>query len=174
MSPAGQFPVPKDVRVTRDFELVGGQDEIIRRGFALADLTKTVDPGEWMKLTIVSGVAKATKIVVGDTNAAPALAARVSWTLYRPGDPFGGQSDAVATGQADLLSGTYEAKTKLYVTATSYVPGMLLIPVFDATTSRGVLDGVTVASATIRQLQAAVGKVVQVAGGVLYYEAPAL
>jgi hypothetical protein len=168
------FPVPKDVRAVRDFELVMGMDELIRHGYDLADASVSVDVGEWMKLTTSGGKTKAAKLVTDDDIDEPALAAKVSWTRYRPGDAIAGQSDALATKQVDLLSGTYEAKTKLYVTATTYSPGMLLVAVWDAVNSRGILNGVTVATATVRQLQGAVGKVIEVASGVLHYEAPGL
>ena len=36
------FPVPKDVRAARDFELVMGQDELIRQSLAIADTTKSL------------------------------------------------------------------------------------------------------------------------------------
>lgn len=169
------FPVPKDVRTTRDFELVLGQDELLRQSISIADLTKPIDVGEWMKPATSGGFTKAAKLVVGDTLAAPALGARVSWTRYRQGDTNLGQSDAMATGKVDWLGGTYQAKTKLYDTASVlFAPGRLLVAKYDAVNDRGFLDALDPATATIRQLQAVVGRCIEVASGVLHYESPGL
>lgn len=166
------FPVPKDVRTTRDFELVKGQDELLRQSMLLADPTADVDVGEWMKPVVSGGVTKASKLITGvDTQAAPALGAKCSWTLYRQGDSANGQSDAMATGSVDLLSGTYQAKTKIYVTGGGLTPGNLLIAIFDS--ARGVLSGVDPAAVTVEQLQGAVGRVLEVVSGVLHFETPA-
>jgi len=169
------FPVPKDVRTTRDFELVLGQDEVLRQSMAIADLTKNLDVGEWVKPSTSGGVTKAAKLVVGDTLASPALGARASWTRFRPGDASTGQSDALATGTCDLLGGTYQAKTKIYDTASVlFAPGRLLVAKWDSVNDRGYLDALDPAAATIRQLQAVVGRCIEVAGGVLRYESPGL
>jgi hypothetical protein len=166
------FPVPKDVRTTRDFELVLGQDELLRQSMEVEDPAADVDVGEWMKPAVSGGVTKAKKLETGvDTQAAPALGAKASWTLYRQGDTSAGQADAVATGTVDLLSGTYQAKTKLFVTGGGTAPGNLLIAIFDS--GRGVLSGVAPGSVTVDQLQGAVGRVIEVASGVLHYESPA-
>jgi len=167
------FPVPKDVRTTRDFELVLGQDELLRQSIQIADLTKPLDVGEWVKLSTSGGFTKAAKLLVGDTLAAPAMGARACWTRYRTGDPSGGQSDAVATGTCDILGGTYQAKTKLYNTGGTFSPGCLLVATYDAVNTRGYLDGV-VGTATLAQLQAVVGRCIEVAAGVLHYESPGL
>jgi hypothetical protein len=169
------FPVPKDVRTIRDFSLVMGQDELLRQSMALVDLTKPVDVGEWVKPATSGGFTKAAKLAAGDTLAAPALGARVSWTRYRQGDSNNGQSDAVATGTIDILSGTYQAKTKIYDTASVlFAPGRLLVAKHDGVNDRGYLDALDPATATIRQLQAVVGRCVEVASGVLHYESPGL
>lgn len=167
------FPVPKDVRGTRDFELVMGQDELIRQSMAIADPTADFDVGEWIKPVTSGGLTKAGKLVTAvDTLAEPALGAKVSWTLYRNGDANAGQSDAMATKTLDVLSGTYQAKTKIYKTGGALSPGNLLVAIFDS--GRGVLDGLDPATATLRQLQATVGRIIEVAGGVLHYESPGL
>lgn len=169
------FPVPKDVRAVRDFELWLGQDELLRTPLPVADPAVRIDVGEWVKPAVSGGVTKAAKIVVADDLASPALGAKVSWTLYVPGDPFTGQADAIATKQIDVLSGTYQAKTKLYNTGSAFLaPGNLLVAVFDAVNSRGYLDAINPAAATIRQLQAVVGRIVEHAGGQLHYESPGL
>ena len=164
------FPVPKDVRTTRDFELVKGVDELLRTPTEIADLTADIDVGEWLKPVTSGGVTKAGKLVTAvDTLAAPALGAKVSWTLYRQGDTSAGQADAVGTSKVDLLSGTYQAKTKLYNSGSGdLAPGNLLVATFQA--GRGELDALDPATATVRQLQAAVGRIIEVADGVLHYE----
>ena len=170
------FPVPKDVRTTRDFELVFGQDELLRQSMAIFDLTKPIDVGEWLKPVTSGGFTKASKLITAvDTLAAPALGARVSWTRYRQGDANQGQSDALATGKVDILSGTYQAKTKIYDTASVlFAPGRLLVAKHDTVSDRGFLDALDPATATIRQLQAVVGRCIEVAAGVLHYESPGL
>ena len=169
------FPLPPDARVVDDFELVKGIDEMIRNSLPIGDLTKPVDEGEWMKSETVGGVTKAAKIIAADDLASPAMGARVSWTRYREGDASAGQGDAVATGTVDLLSGTYQAKTKLFNTGSGALdPGNLLVAVFDGTQDGGVLDAVPVGSATVRQLQAVVGRLLEVAAGVLHFESPGL
>ena len=143
------FPVPPDARATGNFELVRGLDEMIRQSMALADEAAPVDEGEWMKPATSGGVTKAAKSV--------------------------GQSDAMATKSVDLLSGSYQAKTKLYNTASGVLaPGNLLVAVYDATQEGGILDAVDPSTATVRQLQAVVGRIIEVASGVMHYEAPGL
>lgn len=169
------FPVPKDVRTTREFELVMGQDEVLRQSMPIANLAADLDVGEWIKPATSGGATKAAKLVVGDTLAAPALGARVCWTRYRQNDAANGQSDAMATGTCDILSGTYQAKTKIYDSASVLLaPGRLLVAKWDSVSDRGFLDALDPATATIRQLQAVVGRVIEVAGGVLHYESPGL
>lgn len=170
------FPVPKDVRASRDFELVLGQDELLRQSVEILDDTLPVDVGEWMKLSTSGGVSKAAKLANGvDTLAAPALGAKAAWTRFRPDDSSDGQADVLATKTIDLLSGTYQAKTKLYNTGSgNLAPGNLLVAVYDATQDGGILDALDPGAATVRQLQAVVGRILEVAGGVLHYEAAGL
>jgi hypothetical protein len=167
------FPVPKDVRTTRDFELVLGQDELLRQSMQVFDAAADIDVGEWLKPAVSGGITKAKKLENGtDTQAAPARGAKCSWTLYRQGDSNNGQTDAMATGTVDLLSGTYQAKTKLFVTGGGVAPGNLLIAIEDS--GRGVLSGVDpIGPVTVLQLQAAVGRVLEVANGQLHFETPA-
>ena len=170
------FPVPKDVRAVRDFELVKGQDELLRTPFLLADPTEDIDEGEWLKPVTSGGTTKMQKLESGDNIAGPALGCKCSWTTYRQGDAFNGQADAMATGMVDMLSGTYQAKTKFYNTSGSYVsaPGNLLVPVYDATLG-GMLDAPNPATPlTIPQLQAVVARVIEVASGQLHYESASL
>jgi hypothetical protein len=168
------FPVPPDVRATRDFEFVLGQDELLRQSYPIKDVASPIDPGEWLKLVTDAGQTKAAKLEVADNIAAPALGCKVAWTKYRQGDSNAGQSDVLATGLVDLLGGNYQAKTKLYNTGGTFAPGHLLVPVYDATLG-GILDAPDPAAPlTIPQLQAVVARVIEVADGVLHYEAPCL
>jgi len=167
------FPVPKDVRAARDFELILGQDELLRKEFPLADPTEEINVGEWVKPVTSGGATKVQKLEVADDIDAPAKGCKVSWTLYRQGDMWNGQSDAVATGNIDVLSGTYEAKTKFFNTGGTFAPGYLLVPVYDATLG-GILDAPNPATMTVAQLQGVVARVVEVADGVLHYESPGL
>lgn len=168
------FPVPPDARAERDFQLVLGQDELLRQSVPITTTTDSFEIGEWVKLVTDSGVTKADKLVAADDIDAPALGAKCCWTKYVDGDTFNGQGDALATKTLDLLSGTYQAKTKIYNTGGTYAPGYLLVATHDGTNDRGQLDVVAPATATVRQLQAVVAKVIEVAGGVLHYEAPGL
>ena len=168
------FPVPPDSRADNDFTVVRGVNEMVRENLKLADESLPVSYGEWMKRVDSSGVTKAAKLAVGvDTLAAPALGAKVSWTKYVQDDSRNGQTDAMATGSVDLLGGSYHAKTKLYDTGGELGVGSLLVAIFDATQAGGILAGLPPGSATVRQLQAVVGRIVEVAGGVMHYEAPA-
>lgn len=162
------FPVPKDVRGVRDFELVKGTDEMLRTSMPIDDKTKPIALGEWLKM---SGTGTAAKVVVADNLAAPALGAKPSWTKFVPGDYNSGQADALATSQADLLSGSFQAKTKLYDTGASYTPGSMLVVIYDAANDRGILAPLDPAGPpTARQLLAAVGKIIQVDAGRLWFE----
>jgi len=162
------FPVPKDVRADRDFEIIKGLDDLIRTPALIADPTQPIVSGEWMKY---DAQGRAAKLTAADTVAQPALGARLSWTLYAPGDSNLGQSDVLATKQADLLSGLFQAKSRYFDPAAAYQPGWLLVPVFDATNNRGVLSAVDPGAATVRQLAAAVAEVVQPpTGGRLWFE----
>ena len=167
------FPVPKDVRNTRDFELILGQDELLNQSMEIDDLAADIDQGEWMKPVTSGGTTKAAKLANGvDTLAAPAKGAKVSWSRYRQNDSSGGQADVLATGQVDLLSGTYQARTKLYNAGSGVLtPGNLLVAVESG--GQGILDAVDPSSVTVAQLQAAVGRILEVASGVLHYESPA-
>lgn len=172
------FPVPPDARAANDFSVVRGTNEMIRENLPLFDETAPVDQGEWMKRVPDGGVAKAGKLITAvDTIAAPALGAKASWTSYRENDSNLGQSDALATKSVDLLSGSYQATTKLYNTGAGALlaPGNLLVAVFDAGSGRGILDVLDpLGPPTIRQLQAVVGRIVEVNAGVMHYEAPGL
>jgi hypothetical protein len=165
------FPVPKDVRATREFEIIQGGDELIRQDLSVVSTTARFDPGEWVKPASSGGVTKAAKIVVADDIDEPALGAKVCWTLRVPGGD--GQTDTLATGKITVLSGTYQAKTKIYNTGGTFAPGYLLVAIFDAAEERGYLDALDPATADARQLQGVVGRVIEVAGGVLHYESPA-
>jgi len=169
------FPVPKDVRAARNFELVKGMDEMLRAPFLLADPTEDIDVGEWLKPVTSGGLTKMQKLEAANDIDTPALGCKCSWTLYRQGDAFNGQADAMATGTIDILSGTYQAKTKFYNTGGSYLaPGNPLVPVYHATLG-GILDAPNPATPlTIPQLQGVVARVIEVANGQLHYEAPGL
>lgn len=166
------FPVPKDVRAVRDFEIVRASDEMIRQDLAVVDATLRFDPGEWVKPATSGGTTKAAKIAVADDLTSPALGAKVCWTLRVPGGD--GQTDSLATGAITVLSGTYQAKTSIYNTGGTYAPGYLLVAVFDAVEERGYLDALNPAATSARQLSAVVGRVIEVASGRLHYESPGL
>src|SRR5579871_1752739 len=102
------FPVPKDVRAPRPFEFVKGMDEIIRTPARIADPTQPLVPGEWVKSNAQAG---AVKLGPADTIAAPAVGACVNWTLYTPGNSLTGQADVLATLEADLVTGPFQART---------------------------------------------------------------
>lgn len=168
------FPVPPDAREVANFEVVRNITEMIRETLPIADEAADVDQGEWMKRVDASGTTKAAKIVVADNLAAPALGAKVSWTTYRQNNSSVGQSDALATKTLDLLSGSYQARTKLFDTSGELAVGSLLIPIFSATQNGGIIAGVVPGAMSIRQLQAVVGRIIEVAVGVMHYEAPGL
>ena len=58
------FPVPKDVRAVRDFEIVRASDEMIRQDLAVVDATLRFDPGEWVKPATSGGTTKAAKMAM--------------------------------------------------------------------------------------------------------------
>lgn len=151
------FPVPKDVRGPRPFELVRGLDEMLRNPAPIADMTQPLVPGEWIKLDAQGRIVKLT---AADTPLLPAVGAFVCWTLFSPGNAYLGQSDVLATRQAEYLSGPYQARTQYYDPTANYPPGVPLVAVFDAANNRGVLSPVDLGSATPRQLAAAVGYVI--------------
>ena len=169
------FPVPKDVRAVRDFELVKGTDEVLRAPFELVDPAEDIDPGEWLKPATSAGATKFQKLEAANDIDTPALGCKACWTKYRQGDAYNGQADAMATGTVDILSGSYQAKTKFYNPGGSFLaPGNLLVPVYDATLG-GILDAPNPATPlTIPQLQGVVARVIEVASGQLHYESPGL
>ena len=170
------FPVPPDARAANTFEVVKGLDEALRFSQILKDAaTVNVDMGEWLKPVVDGGVTKYGKLANGvDILATPAKGARASWTLYRNNDTSAGQADAVATGNVDVLSGTYAAKTKLYNTSGSFLaPGNLLVAIFDSGVGPdggGYLDAPDPSSLSIAHLQGVVGRVIEHVNGVLFYE----
>jgi hypothetical protein len=162
------FPVPKDVRADRPFQIIKGLDEIIRIPALIADMTQPFVIGEFVKL---DAQARAVKLGAADVVATPALGAHVCWTLFSPGSSLLGQSDVLATREVDLVSGPFQAKTQYYDPTATYQPGFPLVAVFDAVNNRGMLTAVDPATATVRQLAAAVGKVFQPpTGGLLWFE----
>ena len=160
------FPLPKDVRAARSFELVKGTDEVLRTPMVINNKLLPIAIGEWVKLGAVND---AVKIVVGDNLANPANGARVSWTNYVPADPYTGQGDALATGTIDVLTGKFMAWTTKYNAGGVLTPGALLVVDYDGV-SAGQLDGVTVGAATTKHLEAAVGRIIEVTGGRLLFE----
>lgn len=166
------FPVPPDARADRDFQLVLGQDEMLRQSFPITTTTDSFEVGEWVKLVTDGGVTKADKVTAAATLAAPAAGAKCCWTVYVDGDSSNGQGDAMATKTLDLLGGSYQAKTKIYNTGGTFAPGHLLVVVHDGVNDRGYLDAIDpTAPPTAAQLAGVVGKVIEVAGGVLHFEA---
>lgn len=162
------FPVPKDVRAPRPFELVRGIDEMVRTSVPIADTTKGIIVGEWLKL---DAQGRAAKLDVSDVLATPALGARLSWTLYSPGSSYLGQSDVLATGQAEVLSGAFQAKTMYFDATANYLPGAPLVAVYDAVNGRGQLEPLDLVATTVRQLAAVVAEVVQPpTNGMLWFE----
>jgi hypothetical protein len=168
------FPVPPDVRGVRNFELVMGQEELLRTPFPIANLAAALSEGEWGKLVTSGGLTKFSKLEAGDVLATPALGGKVCWDKYVPDNTYSGQSDVIATKLIDALSGTYQAKTKLYDTGATYAPGYLLVPIYDAVLG-GILAPLDPAGPpTVRQMLSVVGKVIEVKDGQLHYESPAL
>jgi hypothetical protein len=168
------YPVPPDARAVGDFEIVRGIDSMIRQTVPIADTTEDFDLGEWVKLVTSGGFTKAQKLEAAQDITTPALGARCCWTLYRDGDSDSGQSDAMATKTLDLLSGTYQAKTKFYNTSGTFGPGYPLCAVYHATLG-GVLDAPDPATPLSNtQLQSVVARCIEVVDGVLHYEAPCM
>jgi hypothetical protein len=162
------FPVPKDVRAPRPFEIVKGLDDIIRTPALIADMTQALVVGEWVKF---DAQGRAAKLTAADTPAAPAMGARACWTLFSPGSSLLGQSDVLATKEADLISGLFQAKTQYYDATATYLPGAPLVAVFDSVNNRGFLSPLDPAAATVRQLAGKVGEVIQPpTGGQLWFE----
>jgi hypothetical protein len=162
------FPVPKDVRGPRQFELVKGTDEMLRTSVLVADMTQPLVEGEFVKL---DAQGRAAKLSAGDVLATPAMGACACWTLFSPGSSLLGQSDVLATRQAEVLSGPFQAKTQIYDPTANYLPGSLLVAVFDAANNRGMLAPIDPASATVRQLAAVVARTIQPPfGGQLWFE----
>lgn len=162
------FPVPKDVRAPRPFQLVRGMDEMLRTSVQIADMTRPLILGEWVKF---DAQGRAAKLDAGDVLATPALGARVCWTLFSPGSSYLGQSDVLATDQAEVLSGPFQAKTHFYDATANYAPGAPLVAVFDPVNSRGMLAPLDLVATTVRQLAAVVAEVVQPpTGGLLWFE----
>jgi len=162
------FPVPKDVRAPRPFQIVKGMDEMLRTPVLIADKTQSLIQGEWVKF---DAQGRGAKLSATDVLATPALGARVCWTLYAPGNSLMGQSDVLATAQADLLSGVFQARTMYFDATAIYLPGAPLVAVFDPVNTRGFLAPLDPATVTVRQLAAVVGEVIQPpTGGLLWFE----
>lgn len=163
------FPVPKDVRGVRDFEIIRGVLEVLREDVQIKTTSEIFDFGEPVKFEVNSGVRQVLKIDSGDTTQVPG--AKICWTLKR-NDAYTGQTDVLATRNLTVLSGVFQAATNLYgVGGGSYDPGDILIARWDGTNSRGQLFGIAAASVTIAQYAAAVGRVIGVfADGRLYFE----
>jgi hypothetical protein len=164
------FPVPVDARAAKPFEVILGGDELLRVDIDLFDATKAVTEGEWGGLT-TDVIPKFTKATSGATSSAPLPGARVAWTKYVPGDTNLGQGDALATKKVTTLTGPYQAHTTLYDVSGTYTPGNILVVVYDSVNDRGVLFPVAPGSVTAQQLACRVGKVINLASGVLHYEA---
>jgi hypothetical protein len=141
---------------------------MLRTPVLIADMTQPLIQGEWVKF---DPQGRAAKLSAADVLATPAMGARVCWTLFSPGNSYLGQADVLATEQADLLSGVFQAKTMYFDATANYLPGAPLVAVFDAVNNRGFLSPLDPASATVRQLAAVVGEVIQPpTGGILWFE----
>ena len=159
--------LPPDVRVARKFRIIKGLDDnVIRTDHEIDAALLSAEQGEWVVLNASNKAVKAT----GASLAAPAQNTAVNWTEYVKGDANNGQSDAAELNQLTLVTGSYQAQTKLFESTGTFTPGFLLV-VRESTTvaGQGVLDAVNPASATAVQLAGAVGKVVLLASGVLTY-----
>lgn len=159
--------LPPDVRQARDFRIIKGLDDnLIRTDYAINSAVNSLLSGEWVGLNASGEVIKAT----GASLANPLQTAACNWTLFARDDTSAGQSDAVATNQVTLISGSYQAQTKLFESTGTFTQGSLLVVRESSTVSDlGVLDAVAGGSATAEQIAGAVGKVVSFAGGVLTY-----
>lgn len=163
------FPIPKDVRAARDFELVLGQEDMLRHDYTIATGVTDFDVGEVVKLITGGGEPKAQKLDSGDAVATPPAGVRIVWTNFKAGDSTNGQSDVLATNKVTLLSGSYQAKTKNFLAGT-YTPGFLLVGAWDSVNEKGSVQAVDPASASARQIASAFARVLDLASGVLYFE----
>ncbi len=168
--PAGTFPVPKDVRTGRSFTIVKGIDKMIRTPVVLAAPAVDVVVGEWMS---IDGSGEAAHATSAATLTDPLMGARAAWTLYDQDSSSLGQSDAMATGQVDLLSAPYQAKTKVYDTGATWTAGALVVVIHNGgTPGYGFLAPLDPATVAAKALTGVVGQVVVVpTSGVLHYEA---
>lgn len=159
--------LPPDVRQARSFRITKGLDDnIIRTDYEIDAGVDAVAQGEWVLLDASNKVTKAS----GASLAAPAQNTAVNWTVFARDDTNNGQTDVIATNQLTLVTGSYQAQTKLYETTGTFTPGFLLVVRESTTTAdQGVLDAVDPSSATAVQIAGAVGRVVQLADGVLTY-----
>jgi len=159
--------LPPDVRVARNFRIIKGlSDNIIRTDYAIDSAVTAVAQGEWVVLDASNTVTKTS----GESLAAPAHNVAVNWTVFARDDSNAGQSDAIATNQLTLVTGSYQAETKLFESTGTFTAGFLLVVRESSTTAgQGVLDAVDSAAASNAQLGAAVARVVSLASGVLTY-----
>lgn len=164
---ASTFPVPPDVRAPRVFSVVRGVDTMIREDFTVdPSVTLLIDQGEWVNFNSSGNVIKA----AGQVSAAPMIGAKVCWTRFLKGDDVSGQADALATGHATLISGSYVAQTQHYATGATYHIGDILVAIDDGS-GNGIVTPIVPGSATTTQLASMVGKVHALpANGVLTYE----
>jgi hypothetical protein len=141
---------------------------MLRTSVRIADMTQPLVEGEWVKF---DAQGRAAKLGAGDVVATPAMGARVCWTLFAPGSSYLGQADVLATEEAEVLSGSFQAKTQLFDATANYLPGAPLVAVFDPVNLRGYLAPLDPSTATVRQLAAVVAEVVQPpTGGILWFE----
>lgn len=146
--------VPKDVRGARDFELVKGTDEMLRTSVPMDDPDNdSFDVGEFVGVNAAGNAIKVTATVV----TAPEQAAKLCWTKYVPADTNNGQTDALGTKTVDLVSGTFQAKTKLVVPDGTPAPGELLVVILNG--GIGKVTNVVGTPANLDQVRGAVGKV---------------
>jgi len=160
------FPVPPDVRTSRDFRIIKGLDDnLIRTDRPVkSTVTTLIKQGEWVHLDSTGSVVKA----AGEVAATPMQGAQVNWTRYLKGDASLGQADAAGNQAVTLVTGSYKAETKLFA-AGVYNVGDLLV-VIDDGSGNGVLAPVTPAAATVLQLARSVGTVdLPVSSGILTY-----
>lgn len=159
--------LPPDVRTARNFRIIKGLDDnIIRTDYAINSAVTAVAQGEWVVLNASNEVTKTN----GESLAAPAQNTAVNWTEFVKDNTNTGQSDVVATNQLTLVTGSYQAETKLFESTGTFTAGFLLVVRESTTTAgQGVLDAVDPTTATAVQLAAAVGRVVLLSGGVLTY-----
>lgn len=155
------FPVPKDVRVGRDFELIKGIPELLREDVKIDDPdVESFSLGEPVKFVVAAGVRTVKKLedAAPDNSGNGVPGAKICWTKYVPDDTWNGQADAQGTQQLTIISGVYQARTKLYTGVVT--PGALLVASWDATTAGGILEGIDPTTpATAVQIQNALGRV---------------